>query len=381
MININDVFLNSTQSPLDTKHFVKEGSIFPNIDTLLTNSPVGLYEKMLINDANYSIIWEVYLEDSAWKVKLYDGKFKVKVVSLGSISSLSGAKTIDGVSCVEEDVVLLVGQITPHMNGVWVVKTGAWERHAIFNVSTDGINFPGVTFVVSEGTYKNSQWKFTTLGDITMSDNPADFATATWLDFEAVDPSKNSTVSSISTSGSITRFSKFNLIDCTTNNIELLSIANLFYNEEYSVIKTDQTNNQVIIKSSSGKPLWVLLEQNDFATYFVTSDYQYHFKSNRKNLLLTTDVMSDDGKLSLDAPAGYLLWGIYVTATDAIDIDFGTTSGGTDLGTHSCTTDETFLEIKDEVTEIWVSDNSGTGWDGVSITCKLLLVSLNPSLV
>lgn len=382
--NTSNSLLVINSYPVDIKTIVGDGYLFEDISDLLTRCPKSaLFDGMLIQDTINNVTWQLYYNGSTYQAKLYDGKFKVKAVSLVSIESLSGTKTIDGVSCIAEDIVLLVGQQTPHMNGVWVVKSGTWERHAIFNVSTDGINFPGVTFIVSEGTYKNSQWKLTTVGDITMSNNPADFFTATWLDFEAVDPTKNSLVYEISTDGSVTRFNKFNLVDCSSGDVNLLLSASLFSNEEYSVIKTDQSSNYVILNSPSGSsyPLWILKEQNDFVKFFVTSDYSYHFQSNRKNLLLTTDAMSDDGKLSLDVPAGYLLWGIYVTATDAIDIDFGTTSGGTDLGTHSCTTDETFLEIKDEITEVWVSDNSGTGWDGVSITCKLLLISLNPSLV
>lgn len=378
--NVQEQFFTVGPFPLDAKMAVGDGYMFTTIEDFLERiGETALSDGMLVQDKNYSVTWQLYKEGDEWKWRLYDGKFKVKSISLINIHPLSGAKTISGVSCVAEDIVLLANQQTPHMNGVWIVKSGAWQRHPIFDSTTDGINFPGVTFVVANGDYKNSQWKLTTVGDITMSDNPADFLTATWLDFEAVDPSKNSLVSEISTDGSITRFNKFNLVDASSGDVNLLLSAGLFSNEEYSVIKTDQSANYVILNAVNSKPQWILLEQNDYAKFFVTSDYSYHFQSNRKNLLLITDAMSDDGKLSLDVPAGYLLWGIYVAATDDIDIDFGTTSGGTDLGTHNCSTTETFLEIKDEVTEVWVSDNAGTGWDGVSITCKLLIVSLNSS--
>lgn len=370
------------KEPLDVKSAVGNGLLFTNINNFLTNCPESaIYDGMLVQDTTYSITWQIYYNETEFKAKLYDGKFNVKSVSLVNVASLSGAQTISGVSCVAEDIVLLAGQNTPHMNGVWIVKSGAWQRHLIFNVSTDGINFPGVTFVVTDGTYKNSQWKLTTVGTISMSDNPADFFTATWLDFESIDPSKNSIVSSVSSNSSISRFNKFNLIDATSGDISLISTANVFYNEEYSVIKTDQSNNYVIINDSSAKPLWILLEQNDFATYFVTSDYEYHFKSNRKNLLYQAAEISADGKLSIDPPAGYMLWAIFITASDTIYFDIGTTSGASDIiSAQECGITEVTVEVKDEVSQVWLKETSESGWGGITADCKLLMVSLNPSL-
>jgi len=55
-------------------------------------------------------------------------KEPAQAASATNIISLSGPQTIDGVSLIATDRVLLVGQTDPVKNGLWVVQAGAWTR-------------------------------------------------------------------------------------------------------------------------------------------------------------------------------------------------------------------------------------------------------------
>jgi hypothetical protein len=52
----------------------------------------------------------------------------VRALSSTNIANMTGAVTVDGVSLVAGNRVLLTGQTTASQNGVWVVQTGAWTR-------------------------------------------------------------------------------------------------------------------------------------------------------------------------------------------------------------------------------------------------------------
>jgi phage-related tail fiber protein len=53
--------------------------------------------------------------------------FKVKAATTANIT-LSGAQTIDGISIVATDRVLVQAQSTPAQNGIYVAAAGAWSR-------------------------------------------------------------------------------------------------------------------------------------------------------------------------------------------------------------------------------------------------------------
>jgi hypothetical protein len=59
-----------------------------------------------------------------------DPKASVKAASTANIASLSGTMTIDGVSLVANDRVLVKDQNTQTQNGIYVVAAGAWSRAA-----------------------------------------------------------------------------------------------------------------------------------------------------------------------------------------------------------------------------------------------------------
>ncbi|MBU1282696.1 MAG: head decoration protein [Gammaproteobacteria bacterium] len=92
-------------------------------------------------------------------------KEPVRAASTANIT-LSGAQTIDGVSVVAGDRVLVKDQSTGSANGIYVAATGAWSRAADFDAGTEVV---GATVFVSEGTANgNSQWHMTTDGPITI---------------------------------------------------------------------------------------------------------------------------------------------------------------------------------------------------------------------
>lgn len=55
-------------------------------------------------------------------------KASVKAATTANIATLSGAMTIDGVSLVAGDRVLVKDQTTSHQNGIYVVSASAWTR-------------------------------------------------------------------------------------------------------------------------------------------------------------------------------------------------------------------------------------------------------------
>lgn len=78
--------------------------------------------------ATDSII-EFLSTDSAFKTN-------VKAATTAAIT-LSGAQTIDGVSCVAGDRVLVKNQGAPADNGIYIVQTGSWTRSTDADVAAD----------------------------------------------------------------------------------------------------------------------------------------------------------------------------------------------------------------------------------------------------
>ncbi|OHE41466.1 MAG: hypothetical protein A2Y16_05350 [Tenericutes bacterium GWF2_57_13] len=57
-----------------------------------------------------------------------DGGCRAKALMTTNVASLSGPQTIDGVSCVAGDIVVLVGQTTAADNGVYMIAAGVWVK-------------------------------------------------------------------------------------------------------------------------------------------------------------------------------------------------------------------------------------------------------------
>jgi len=110
-----------------------------------------------------------------------DWKPSVRVAT-GSNITLSGVQTIDGVSVVAGDRVLVRAQSTASGNGIYTVVSGAaWTRADDFSATGGPGGTPsataGATVFVSEGTtYGNTSWTCTTDDPITLGTTALTFS-------------------------------------------------------------------------------------------------------------------------------------------------------------------------------------------------------------
>ncbi|TXG80174.1 MAG: hypothetical protein E6R13_08615 [Spirochaetes bacterium] len=85
-----------------------------------------------------------------------DIKQSVRAIATTNVASLSGPQTIDGVSLVAGDRVLLTTQTTSTQDGIYVVAAGAWSRATDFAI---GSTVAGAFMFVEEGTaYADTGW-------------------------------------------------------------------------------------------------------------------------------------------------------------------------------------------------------------------------------
>ena len=92
-------------------------------------------------------------------------KDPVRAATTANIT-VSGAQTIDGVSVIAGDRVLVKNQSTASANGIYVAAAGSWSRATDFDAASELL---GATVFVSEGsTNGNSQWLMTTDAPITL---------------------------------------------------------------------------------------------------------------------------------------------------------------------------------------------------------------------
>ena len=82
-------------------------------------------------------------------------KQPVKAASLANIASLSGFQTVDAVPLTDGDRVLVKDQSLSKNNGIYVVRTGAWE-YAIG--ADDWAEYVGAIVFVEEGSQAYSAW-------------------------------------------------------------------------------------------------------------------------------------------------------------------------------------------------------------------------------
>lgn len=96
-----------------------------------------------------------------------DVKDSVRAATTANIT-LSGTQTIDGVSLMAGDRVLVKNQSTPSENGIYtVVSGGSWTRSVDFNTSAK-VTSGAFTFVEEGTTNADSGWVLTTDGSITL---------------------------------------------------------------------------------------------------------------------------------------------------------------------------------------------------------------------
>lgn len=104
-----------------------------------------------------------------------DAKASVKAATTANIT-LSGAQTIDGVSIVAGDRVLVKNQSAPAQNGIYVAAAGAWSRALDMNAWAEVPN--AFCFVEQGSTQADTSWVCTADAGGTM-----DSTSITWVQF------------------------------------------------------------------------------------------------------------------------------------------------------------------------------------------------------
>jgi len=95
--------------------------------------------------------------------------------------TLSGEQTIDGISLVTDDRVLVKDQSTATENGIYAVNTSTWSREPDFDGNFDVVE--GTIVPVSRGTANaTTYWRITNTGDITIGTTSLTFAVTSVLD-------------------------------------------------------------------------------------------------------------------------------------------------------------------------------------------------------
>lgn len=98
-------------------------------------------------------------------VQGYSWKSPVRAATTGNIT-LSGAQTIDGVSVIAGDRVLVKAQTAGSGNGIYLASAGAWTRATDFDTGPEAV---GAAAFISEGTtLGNSIWLQTADAPITI---------------------------------------------------------------------------------------------------------------------------------------------------------------------------------------------------------------------
>ncbi len=91
-------------------------------------------------------------------------KAPVRAASVANLT-LSAEQTVDGIALVEGDRVLVKDQSTAAQNGIYIVRSGAWDRAPDWDGSGDVTNGTFV-FVANGTTLDNTVWNVTTSGTI-----------------------------------------------------------------------------------------------------------------------------------------------------------------------------------------------------------------------
>lgn len=103
-----------------------------------------------------------------------DVKQSVRVATTANIT-LSGTQTIDGVSVIAGDRVLVKDQSTGSQNGIYVVAAGAWSRATDADIDAE-VTAGMFTFVAEGTTNADSGWVLTTNDTITLGTTALAFA-------------------------------------------------------------------------------------------------------------------------------------------------------------------------------------------------------------
>lgn len=169
---------------------IREAGVFDSAGNLLavgkyplTQKPApgsgaekNLYIRLVINVSNATNVVQL-VDESVINFTLEDYNkqpFKglCRVVATSDIV-LSDVQIIDSVAVDINDRVLVAGQTDATQNGIYVVKSGAWERAQDMSSS---LHLPGATIIVNEGIeHGDSVWKLSNSLPMSLGDTPLVF--------------------------------------------------------------------------------------------------------------------------------------------------------------------------------------------------------------
>jgi len=172
--------------------------VLRTIDGLIRATSTGLVEGRHISKASIEQLAVADLSDGASVATTsyvdavaagLDLKASVRAATTGNIT-LSAPQTIDGVSVIAGDRVLVKNQSTPSENGIYVAAAGAWSRSTDADVSAEVT--AGMFTFVSEGTANgDTGWVLITNDAITLGSTGLTFtqftAVASYTDEQAQD--------------------------------------------------------------------------------------------------------------------------------------------------------------------------------------------------
>ncbi len=103
-----------------------------------------------------------------------DWKNSVRAGSTANIAALSGLLTIDGITLVAGDRVLVKNQTTGSANGIYVAASGAWTRAT--DADADAEVTSGLSVMITEGsTLAGTQWRLNTADPIVVGTTSLSF--------------------------------------------------------------------------------------------------------------------------------------------------------------------------------------------------------------
>src|SRR5258708_7759051 len=92
-------------------------------------------------------------------------KVPCKATTTAAIT-LSAEQTVDGISCITGDRVLVRSQTDNKTNGIYVVDTGTWTRDLDFDGTADAVTGT-LVMVLNGSTNANTYWRLATTGTVT----------------------------------------------------------------------------------------------------------------------------------------------------------------------------------------------------------------------
>jgi hypothetical protein len=104
-----------------------------------------------------------------------DWKQSVRCATTANLGALSGLLTLDGITVVANDRVLVKDQSTASANGIYLAASGAWTR--ALDADANAEVTAGLSVMVTEGTtLADTQWRLTTNDAIVVGTTALAFA-------------------------------------------------------------------------------------------------------------------------------------------------------------------------------------------------------------